>query len=334
MARQPLRNEDLHADILSGMGVEEDEDTNLDVDPDDDDLSGDTDSGDNDNDNDTTDPVDDNDEELTQRYQEDPKTRNLVDKSGKVVAKAGQERTVLERTKKALTEKAEAVTVLTNRLRQVAAAGTEVLNKYKELQQESNYHKTIGLSKEQSKEAQDLYARFNTDPKGALKHIMTKMHLNGVDLSDIGVSTPLDAKAIADQAISEYATRNKPVQKTPEENAKEEAMSFLNRHPDAASQTEIIAQAKQRYPHLSLDTIWFKLSIHNALHKIAREQGLDPRKGKLPEKRPDARNRPVARNSVDHSGKRKALDLNPRDHKQSFEDIGKELLRDIRALEQ
>jgi len=319
------------------MGVEEDEDTNLDTDPDDDDLSGDSNTDDDSsvNDDDTnTDPVDDNDEELTQRYQEDPKTRNLLDKNGKVVAKAGQERTILERTKKALVEKNEAVAALTTRLRQVAAAGTEVLAKYKELQQESNYYKTIGLSKEQAKEAQDLYARFNTDPKGALKHIMTKMHLNGVDLSDIGVSGPLDAKAIADQAISEYATRNKPVQKTPEENAKEEAMSFLSRHPDAAAQTEIIAQAKQRYPHLSLDTIWFKLSIHNALMKMAREQGLDPRKGKQPDKRPDARNRPVARNSVDHSNKRKTLDLNPRDHKQSFEDIGKELLRDIRALEQ
>lgn len=352
-----LSNEDLHDDILSSMGVEDDDDTTGSVVGNDDDDNDDLNDDHLDNDDDDeidgkarkgkkNDDDDDDLDELTRRYPEDPKTKDLVDNKGRVVARAGKERSLLERTKHALAAEQGKVKAVALQLRKVAEAGQLALEKYKEAKQQAEYYKTVGLDDKQAKEAIDLYARFNSDPKGALKYIMSKVHLAGVDLSDLGVTQPLDAKAIADEAIRRHLDTTKPVEKTPIERATEEARSFLDRFPDSYDMRGIIAEAKRQYPDKTLDEIYVKLKVHAAVHKLARQYGLDlskpPRRGDAPRGRQpennnsrqqQQRNAPVAHNSVDRGSKRRALDLSPRDHNASFSDIGKELLRDIKDLE-
>lgn len=347
-SRQSNDVEDLHDDILSTMGVTDDEedDTTDDVADDEDDDNLDPHSGEDDDLAGDDDDSNDSDEELTRRYDEDPKTKNLVDKRGQVVAKAGKERTVFERMKVALQAEQRKTLAIAKKLQDVARAGELAFEKYKEAKASSEYHKSIGLTADQAKEAVDLYARFNTDPMGALRNIMTKMHLSGVDLKELGVSQPLDAKAIADQAIREYSAKNKPVAKTPQEEALETAKSFVDRFPDALQMQEVIGRAKQQYPEKSLDEIYVKLKVHDAVWKLARQYGIDlskpPRKGAAPQgngrdnnppQRQGQRNAPVAHNSVDRGSKRRSLDTTPRDHKQSWDSIGAELLRDIKELE-
>lgn len=332
--RQPLPNEQLEEDILNGMGLDDDVDNDiLGGDDEDEDDAGDDDSGI------TTGSVEGDDkpqqqqndnDELTRKYHSD-KHRNLVDDKGKIVARAGKERDIFQQTRDALTAERNNHLATQNHLRTVAQAGQELLEKYKALRQTAEYYKTIGLTDAEAKEAVEVHARFKTDPKGALKYVLTKMHLGGNDLTDIGVSGPLDARAIADEAIRKFqANQPKPVKKTPEQEAQETATEFLKRFPDAVPQIGKIAKAKLAFPHLTLDQIWVQYLLHQVKKQFTTGSVAKPQQQ---QRRTNGTAPLKPHNANGRDPKRRGLDLTPRDHSKSFSDIGRELLADIRAIE-
>lgn len=324
--RQHQPNEALEDDILNGMGVDEDNDDLFSNENDEEDA------GDDDNTaKAATDPVEedgDDEEDLTKKYKED-RYHNLVDDKGQIIAKAGSQREVFEKTKKRLLKEREQHTATRNHLQSVAQAGNELLERYKALRQTADYYKTIGLSEAEAKEALDLHARFKTDPKGALRYVLTKVQLAGNDLTDIGVSGPLDARAIADEAIRKFqSSQPKPTAKTPEQEVQEVAQQFLKDFPDAAQHIPAIAAAKQKFPQMTLHQIWLQYQLHQLKKQLSTATGAvaGKPKGSSPPVKPH--------NGTTRDPKRRGLDLSPRDHSKSFNDIGKELLRDIRALEE
>lgn len=335
----PDNNETYEDELLKEMGVgDPEDDENLeDVDGEesneDDDLTNDNeDLATESVDDDRTKTVDDKEiEELTKEYKADNK-KNLVDSKGKVVARAGTERQAFERTKAALKQKHQESQALVARLNEVSQAGRILLDRYNQLKEDSGYGDKIGLTKDENKEALDVFARMKHDAKGGLKYILTKMTMAGHDLSDLGVSGPLDAQAIADAAIKRHIAATKPVEETHEQKAEKAAKQFLDDFPNARNKIPIIAEAKQRWPQYSLHEIWVRLSIHEAIEAFKAKSGT-----RRPEQRGDQKrlpnNAPPAKHNNPRESKRRVLDDRPRDPTKSYSEIGKDLLREIREIE-
>lgn len=337
MARNnnPDSNETYEDDLLKEMGVgEPEDDENLD---DSDDLPDDDDDTNDDAptesvDDDRTRSADDAEiEELTKEYKADAK-KNLVDKDGKVIARSGTERQAFERTKAALKQKHNESRALAQRLQEVSTAGRTLLDRYNALKNEADYGNKIGLAKEESKEALDLYARMKHDAKGGLKYILTKMQMAGHDLSDLGVSGPLDAKAIADEAIKRHLSATKPVEETHEQKAEKAAKQFLDDFPNARNKIPAIAEAKQRWPQFSLHEIWLRLSIYEAIEAFKAKSG-NLRPGPQGQQKRPSNAAPPAKHSNARGERRRNLDNAPRDPTKSYSEIGKDLLREIREIE-
>lgn len=337
------------SDILSQI-ISDDEDLaqlgdnnepDIDDNDDGDDATGDVgnnDDLDNDDREQSRDKKADVDEDLKLSYKSDKKG-NLIDDKGRIVAGAGKERGIFEKLKKKLGDREQDVTKLAGQLSQVATATRELMSKYKALQEKKTYGEKLGLEEREEREAIELFARFKTDPKAALKTVLTKMHLAGQDLSDLGVAGPLDPAEVAKHVLelqkAEEAKKAPPatasVAQQDDQPGMREAKAFLNEHPEILKYPQevldAVVQAKQRFPEKSLEEIWNKIHSHI---KAQRNQKSQQRRQ---ERRPE---RPIPHNqtSGDRRPKKKGLDLSARDTSKSFSDIGKELLAELKTLEE
>lgn len=334
MAQKPHHNlsnsnEDFEEDLFNKVTEDEDDTDAVDTEDDDDDQSvGTMDDDDGDSDADLSDDdhsVDDDEEDdfdHRQRLPED-KDGNLLHK-GKVAVKAGKDRGVFEKVRSKLVEQEIVNKSLAGRLAEISKAGTELLRRYNELKESRQYHEKIGLDEREYKQAAEIMALAKTDPRGALRRVLTIMNLNGHDLSDIGVSGPLDPREVARHVLeleqSKRPTEPVAPQMSPEKAAEEQARDFISRNQDVLQYEnafDIIARAKEKLPNMPLDEIWARI-------KAAAN-------GQQQKKEPPQRIAPKPENRDVRQGKRSKLDISARSHSMSFEDIGKELLRDLKT---
>lgn len=259
------------------------------------------------------------------QFRED-KAGNFVDEDGNIVVRAGKSRDIFVKIKKAWQSEQRKVMDITQEFNKVITAGRELHKKYTELQANKTLAEQRGLTPEENQVAVDLAALNKIDPKQAVRKILTIAHGNGIDLSDLGVTGPLDAETVAKQAVEKYLAAQKPVVKTDEELAQEEADGFLKRWPDARQHVDLIVQAKERYPLMSFDQIWFEI-LWNAKRPQKQSQKKD--------ERGDPRHVIPRNNSRGSTGGvvNGKLSLKAVDPTKSVHDIGQELLRDIRAIE-
>lgn len=249
---------------------------------------------------------------------------NLVDKDGKVVFKKGKPREIFTRLKKAYLTEQDRVTQVSQQFTQTVAAAKQLLSRYNDLKAQKNVAEKLGLTPAEAQEAAEMRALMKLDPKQAIRTILTKAHLSGTDLKDIGVTGPLDAKTVAAHML-ELQKAQQPPAPTEEDEAKKEAEAFLKRHPTARQYTTPIAQAKMRYPHMTLDEIWFQL-----LDFAKRQNGKTATGPVAGGKKP---NRPIPHNASRPRQMNGKISLKAVDPSQSFRDIGKQLLADIQAAE-
>lgn len=351
MAKQPVNNHQPRShgkvssedaqDVLDQFVVEGDEEDEEQL------SAGETDDNDDEDDSSTTDPVEDedNNDDVDDQPEEvdelDPKNRfaqdkkgNLLDKNGKIVATAGKERGIFEKLRGRLKERETALANSATQLAQIAAGTRDLMQKYKALQEEKGYGQQLGLEASEQKEALELFARSKIDPKAVIKHILTKAHLAGTDLSDIGVSGPLDPAVVArhvyDLQKAEEA-KNKPTTTEPvrQDDGQEEAKKFFNDHPEAMNEPEellnAVAQAKNRFPHLSLSHIYTKIKLHVVQQNKKPQGKIDD-----PARRVNPHN---GGSGSERRSNKKGIDIHARSPSNSFNDIGKELLRDLQSLE-
>lgn len=259
------------------------------------------------------------------QFRED-KAGNFVDEDGNIVVRAGKSRDIFVKIKKAWQAEQRKVVDITQEFNKIHAAGRDLHTKYVALQAQKTLAEQRGLTPEENQQAVDLAALNKIDPKQAVRKILTIAHGNGIDLSDLGVTGPLDAKTVAEQAVKDYIAQSKPVPKTPEEEAQEEADGFLKRWPDARQHVKLIVEAKDRYPSMSFDQIWFEILFH-AKRPQKQSQKRD--------ERGDPRHVIPRNNSRGSTGGvvNGKLSLKAVDPTKSVHDIGQELLKDIRAIE-
>lgn len=354
MPRQLQDQQNLSNDILSSF-ISDDEDQDQlglgnDVSDDDDDDNDDTsldtsrndgndDDDDNDDDNSTqqrrpTGDVDDNEDEDSKQdrfsFKED-RAGNFIDRDGRIIFRAGKQRDLFVKLKKRWLAEEKAKKALEARFGETVTAAQQLLQRYKDLRDKKTEFDNKGLTEPEIKQAAEFAVMMKIDPKAAVRKILTMLHMNGTDLKDIGVSGPVDAAEVA-RIIEQRA---QPKQETEEEKARKEAQSFLDRHPTAQRYTGVIAEAKRRYPHMSLDEIWFQLVLH-AQKKQKEKSGKDNKR--QPDNRQQQRPSPVSarngRREEDHSDVRgRKLSLAAVDPSQSFSQIGRDLLRDLKDIE-
>lgn len=345
----PRENEDTHNDILKSFigddedqeqlgglnepDVGDDDDGYDDVDDQPDQRRSDVDSGDDDGDEETQprprQQAQDDDEDGKQdrfSFKED-RAGNFVDRDGKIIIRAGKQRDLFVKLKKRWLAEEKKNKQITNRFVETVQAAQQLLQRYKEVKAQKSYFDDKGLTEPEIRQAADMAILMKVDPKAGVRKLLTMLHMNGTDLKDIGVTGPVDAAEVA--RIIEQ--RSQPKQKSDDELAREEAQSFLSRHPAARQYTGIVAQAKRRFPHMSFDEIWFQLVLHARERGSKGAKGGQRQGGKTP-------TQIQPRNAVREDGQKqrlqgRKLSLAAVDPSQSFSQIGRDLLRDLKELE-
>jgi|SRR5882672_3359993 len=324
---------------------EDDDDTGDDTDDND---AGDDDTGDDgvDDENDditaddkrkpTTDPVvDDDDPDKNFQYQQN-RAGDIVDVDGKVLFARGRPRNAWSKLKKAWKEQQDISKGLVQHAQTLASAGRQLLAQYNELKDTANFGASKGLTAQEAKEAVELMAHAKIDPKAAIRSILTKLHLAGTDLSDLGVTAPVDAREVAKYVVEQQETarlkREGEVTTARRNAAKEEAQAFLLANPGAVRYQGLIAKAKTDWPHMSLQQIWIELQkgARKALEKNNKQ-----RRGNDDQRRGGERQlrEPPARNGSRDRPNGSKLSLKAVDPSRSFKQIGAELLRDLQQLD-
>lgn len=279
----------------------------------------------------TEDVVEDHHEEVDEetakneqfKFKED-REGNFIDKDGNIVVRKGKQRDLFVKIKKAYNTERSNFQKVAKDFQETVAAARELLTRYNNLKATKTYAESVGLTDEEAKTAADLHALMKLDPKAGIRKVLTMLHLGGTDLSDIGVKGPLDAKTVAEQVLALQEAR-RPKEKSDEDKAREEVEGFLGRHADARQYVNVLAEAKRRYPMMTYDQIWFQLLLH------AKQKGVVT--GPVDNKKPT---RTFPKNSQRPAEQRsnKKLSLKSVDPSMTFSQIGRDLLRDIRELEQ
>jgi len=271
--------------------------------------------------------------EIKEKLPED-RAGNLV-KNGKVVVKAGKDRGIFEKLKRKLNTKEQELTGVYGQLGTIAKSARELMDKYKALSEEKSYGDKLGLEPPEQREALELFAKSKIDPMGALKAILTKAHLAGNDLSSLGVTGPLDPAEVAKHVL-QLQEAKKPVVPAATDSVEEphvkDAREFLDRYPELkvkenSNLLQAVADAKTKFPHLTLDECWIRIKTYIANQKKAAKEA-------EAQKKPPQRVVPHNSSNVEHVPNRRGLDMQARAPNSSYRDIGAELLADLKALEE
>ena len=262
------------------------------------------------------------------RYAADKKG-NLIDKAGKIIVRSGSERNLFQKMRDALIKSERDGVKLAKRLDELARLTNVLYRKHQDLIAAKTYASTKGLTEEENRLACDMAAMSKVDPLGAARMHLTKLHLAGIDISSLGAAGAVDAKSIAAEVrkqVEATLAAQKPPATSPEDDQKSqmeaEARDFLVENQDAVPFVAQIGQAKQRYPNMSLTEIWLRLK--NAMleqGKVAPKAATDP--VVVPPTIPATRN-----------GRRGRIPPKEINTSSSYADIGNELLKELRAMEQ
>lgn len=251
---------------------------------------------------------------------------NFIDKDGNIIVRRGKQRDLFVKLKKYYNTERNKAQKLTTDYQETLAAARELMTRYKDLKATKTHAESLGLTDEEAKTAAEVHALIKLDPKAGVRKILTMLHLGGTDLSEIGVKEPLDAKTVAEHLLAMQEAK-RPKEKSVEDKAREEAEGFLGRFPDAQQYVGVLSEAKRRFPVMTYDQLWVQLLLTAQQKKAQPSDETD-------ERRPPARVFPKNSNRPTGPVERgKKLSLKSVDPSQSFHQIGRDLLRDLKELD-
>jgi hypothetical protein len=232
------------------------------------------------------------------RYLKEDENKNLVLDDGTIIAASGKARTFFERVKREGREQREAA-------KRMAVSNLELGNKFKELF--GKYNEALakprmdlatetGLSETDVTASIDLMKSYKADPIAAVKKLLTQMHMNGINISTLGVGSAIDPATVKEtltsivtDMLAKKAQADTPAnQPMTAESAAAIATKFLNDYPEAAQYEEQIAKAKTQFPDMELDEIWMRFSAY-----LARQPEKAVEQYRSPQPSPQARQTPA-----------------------------------------
>lgn len=259
---------------------------------------------------------------------------NLLNSAGQVVVRAGRERKFFEDAKKRVVAERQDNVRLAANMNNIVSAARELHGRFKALEDNKGMFEKAGLSNEEQLQMLSIATEFKKNPVDGIKKMLTMAHMQGVDLKSLGVAGGIDARTIAEEVKRTVSEQLKPISDRESadqadrermEEARKTAERFFTDNPDALEVREemgsdkfnsMLLGAQRKFPHMTLNEIWLRIQLaaKNAPPKT--------------QERDNTQNRRRATEDVDTNRRR------PRSRttgSESFEDIGKSVLRDLRT---
>jgi hypothetical protein len=212
------------------------------------------------------------------------KKGNLVDKDGKIVAKAGVEArfyTQAHKAKQAAQVAQLQVQDYQGRLERAVEIGTQLHDELDRMKAEQKVIKDLGLAPNELLEAAQLAAQAKQNPLAVVRNILTRAAANGIDISQLGLpANGTDLKGFMELVRSEIGTALNPLkQRTAKEQEQEQqreaqqeaqrsltthVVSFFKDNPEALQYQQVFAEVlKQPFAkNMSLGEVWARIQLH------------------------------------------------------------------------
>lgn len=191
-------------------------------------------------------------------------SKDLVDKDGNIIAKAGAERRFYEENVKLKRERDDFNNRVIPTIRQQYDAMVAKVTSYDQAFQAM---KAQDMTPEDVNLGIELIRQWKQDPKKTIDFLLTQAKSYGINVNDDPTGINMQAiNQMLDEKlkpfIQEREIRQKDIEVT--NRARQVHDEFLNNYPDARVHTKELAYLVRQNPNLSLDAIYYKLKSHYA----------------------------------------------------------------------
>lgn len=212
------------------------------------------------------------------------KNGNLVNAQGQIVARAGSERRLYEKSARLETQLKQEKTARQNDRELLQRAATEI----KGMREVYGMANDLRMSTREAMMGLTLVDKFKKDPVDFFKYVLTQMAAIGQDVSKL--APELGAAAVSPDGIKQLIQQELrgalgPVRETREQDTREqraiqdaevEYTAFVERFPDVTTHEDVIARLIQDDEHLSLDAAYYKLKSFAAEQRLDFSRPLKP----------------------------------------------------------
>lgn len=232
---------------------------------------------------------------------------NLVNKEGKLVAKAGREARFYQSWQKAEGKAQQLVTQANIRiqdgekkLNKAVEIGMRLSDQLTAVREAGTAHTRAGLNDQEHNQAIELAVMAKKEPIQALKTLLTRAAASGIDLTQLGLQPGgFDTKALLDMVRGEIQTHVAPLKQRTEqeqtaernrlenqrksEEATTELQTFVADNPEVKPFLPAFAKiyADPELQHMSLGEVWARMQT-NLLRR-----GIDPKNPQRQQRSPN-----------------------------------------------
>lgn len=250
---------------------------------------------------------------------------NLIDKSGKVVARAGAQARFYQnwqRERRKAAEFASQAQDFQGRLTRAVDIGRQLHSENQQLKAGAQKLQEFGFTPNDQINAMQLYSDLRTSPEATVKKILTRMAAQGITVGGMQPGSgggAFDVKTVMDMIRGEIGKSMNPLleqrrqeqqeretaQRQQQEinNVKGEVSDFFRRNPDARRYISTFQKvmADPRYANMSLGEVYVNILRNNQNRQQPSNRQRTPSQGSLP------RGRGTPPNANANGGKREPL---------------------------
>lgn len=277
----------------------------------------------------------------------DPSVELRKDKAGNIyagkdlVARAGREANMFMGFRNAANRDRQAAEQMAQRVKTVVEGTRELYARYETLQSQKTALDKLDLAPEDQAMLIQVASAYKRNPVEGLKLLLTRAHMAGVDIKQLGAGGAIDPKVLMSDMRAYITEALKPVtaqsqQAAAREKLAEEARGFFHRNPRAKDVAKVVGgshklgqllnEARSKAPDLSLDELFERLD-----YALLRQFG-----GKLPTapvadrtQRPQPSGRRQVEKRMENNFRRSVR--GKQNKVETFDDIAQSVLRDAQA---
>lgn len=199
--------------------------------------------------------------DIGQEQQPNNNPQDLVDKDGKIIAKAGAERRIFEENQRMRKEMQQFHAQVLPTIRQQYQAMENELANYKGVVEGL---KAQDLSPQDIQSGLDFARQWKKDPKNVVKFLLTTLQSNGIDVDIEGMNSSVQASAIKQMIdekfrpfMEERENANRIAQQ--EQEVENEYNNFIQKYPDATIHDKTLGFMIRKDPSLSPEIAYYQL---------------------------------------------------------------------------
>lgn len=247
------------------------------------------------------------------------KQGNLVNKEGKIIARAGREARLYQdafKAKGSVRTLQGQVNEVSTRLKKAVEIGQGLHRDLVAARATNDAIKQLGVDQNEQLSAIRLFKDLRDNPKETLKKILTRAAANGITMDDLGTASGVDPKSLIDLVRETIGKELNPLKESTAAatRAKQEAdqvaarhneiqthvVNFFDANPDAKPYLPVFQQTVQKFPGMTLGEIWARIQLHQVQNPQPR-RNQNSQRGQNGARRslPQGRNMPASNGQDD-----------------------------------